>query len=133
MNGYNPIQDHNDRVAHSDSRNDPPENNAPEFTQKDFYIPEPVKVKILCFREHDISDEACIVCGQKFAEMVTENIDLSNLREVGCFEESHEVRTPASYIDQRLARRYYEDTHYEFTLKGHICMDCWEDLPEGDQ
>ena len=124
MSFPNPIQNHNDRVAHSMSWDDPPENTEPEFVKSDFYIPEPVK--ITCFRGHDITEESCVVCGKDFSDIIAEGVN-----ESGCLEESREVKTPASAADQRLAGRYYENVHYEFTLKGHICMSCWEDLKDG--
>ena len=102
------------------------ENTKLEFVKGDFYIPEPVK--IACFNGHDITEEKCVACGKSFPDIIEEE----GVNEVGCREESREVKTPASFADQRLAGRYYEDVHYEFTVKGHICMSCWEDLKEDD-
>ncbi|MHB8395699.1 MAG: hypothetical protein ACYDAZ_00620 [Thermoplasmataceae archaeon] len=117
-------QAHNDRViAQSDSRLDPPERDRLDITQSDVIIPEPVK--IFCLNDHAISEEKCMVCENELAELIKDRV------EVGCYQISHEVRTPASLPDQRLAGKYYEDTHYEFEVRGHVCMNCWEDLPEG--
>lgn len=69
----NPIQDHNDRVAHSDDRFAGPEDNAPEFTKNDFYIPELVGLK--CWQCGDLLDN-CDICKEPF--------DLEDRNEVGC-------------------------------------------------
>ena len=109
----NPHQPHNDRDARPNK----------DITQLKVLIPEPVK--IFCFNDHEISGEKCMVCENGFAELIRDSV------EVGCYQVSHEVRMPASLPDQRLAGRYYEDTHYEFEVRGHVCMNCWEDLPGG--
>ena len=94
------------------------------FVKEDFLVPE--TVRYVCFQGHDITNEVCVVCRKPFKELIEELVN-----EAGCLMESHKVRTPASPADQRLAGRYYEDVRYEYALKGHTCMSCWEDLPDG--
>ena len=69
----NPIQDHNDRVAHSTSWDDPPEDNIPDFVQTDFCIPEPINLR--CWKCGEKLDN-CIVCGEAF--------NVVDRDEVGC-------------------------------------------------
>ena len=99
MNFSNPIQDHNDRVAHSDEWNEPPDNNEPEFFRGDFYIPE--KVEIRCWQCGQII-EHCDICGEPF--------DSEDRNEVAC----------GQFPDRSGSN-------------GHICMSCWDELPEGKQ
>lgn len=118
----NPIRAHNERVAHSSSWDDPPEPARPDITQSDVVIPEPVK--IFCLNDHEISEEKCMVCENEFAELIKDRV------EVGCYQISNKVSVSARLADQKRAGRPYMDTHYEFEVKGHVCMNCWEDLPE---
>ena len=114
MSYSNPIQDHNDRVAHSTSWDEHPDVNETEFVRGDFYIPEDVKVT--CFQGHDITEESCVVCGRSVSEILQEDSILA----FGCLTQRHKK------IDN-FGAQYYEEE-----LKGHICMECYEDLPDGD-
>ena len=104
------IRDHNSRVIEqSDSRLDPPDPNEPGFMKDDFYIPEHSRVKITCFRDHDIGDESCVVCERSIKQIIEEDQDDA----FGCYEQSRE-----------------EGDHYVFELRGHICMACWLEIPD---
>ena len=84
------------------------------FVRGDFYIPEGIKVT--CFREHDITEESCVVCGRPISEVLQEDPFVA----FGCFTQLHKK------TDSSGASRYEEE------VKGHICMGCYESLPDGD-
>ena len=107
---------HNSMVAHSSRWDENPDVNETEFARRDFYIPE--SVKIHCFRGHDVTNENCCICDRSVFTIAIENSDLSV--ELGCYTEK------IKKVDLN-GIPYYDDV-----LKGHICKECYEDLPDGD-
>ena len=89
------------------------------LTIEDCYIPEDTKT--YCHRGHDISEEKCVVCDLSFAENPDE--------EVGCVVKHRRI------VDKRKAPdgHEYNGVSYKEIVTGHICMSCYDELPEGDE
>ena len=88
------------------------------LTMQDCYIPEDTKV--CCFKGHDISKENCVVCGTSLGEE----------EQVGCVTKHRKMVEKKKAPDGH----EYDDATYKEIVTGHICMSCYEDLPdEGDE
>ncbi len=84
------------------------------LTVQDCYIPE--DTRIYCYKGHDITEEMCVVCGTALREE----------EQVGCVIKHRKI------VEIRKAPdgHEYEDVSYKEVVTGHICMSCYEDLPE---
>ena len=85
------------------------------LTKGNCYIPG--LTKAYCYRDHDITEDSCVVCDFPF----TENLD----RGAGCVVKHKKIMEKKRDPDGH----EYDDVHYEDVLAGHICASCFDKLP----